>query len=95
MVAFANIGTLALAVIPKPLAPVKLFDTLSTGILAPSKVDEPVPPLATGMVLEESYFVATAVAMLLNSVSISVPFTILLASPVVSASLAAKLTVLV
>ena len=44
---------------------------------------------------EESILVATAVAMLLNSVSISVPLTTLLASPVVSESLAAKLTVFV
>jgi hypothetical protein len=39
-------------------------------------------------------FVADAVAMLLNSVSISVPFTILLASPETKESLAAKLVVL-
>jgi hypothetical protein len=44
---------------------------------------------------EDSIFVAIAVAMLLNSVSISVPLTTLLASPVVSESLAAKFTVFV
>lgn len=45
--------------------------------------------------LARSAFVAIAVAMLLNSVSISVPLTILFASPDGRVSLVAKLVLLV
>jgi hypothetical protein len=74
---------------------------------APAAVEAPVPPSATAKSVmpvieppviaaaELSVFVATAVAMLLNSVSISVPRTTLSGSPGVRLSLVAKLVLFV
>ena len=58
---------------------------------APSGIE--ITPVNAG--LAKFALVATAVEMLLNSVSISVPLTILLASPDTKLSLVAKLVVLV
>jgi hypothetical protein len=74
---------------------------------APAAVEAPVPPSATAKSVipvieppviaaaELSVFVAIAVAMLLNSVSISVPRTTLSGSPGVRLSLVAKLVLFV
>lgn len=103
-----KVGLLDSTALPVPVDVVTPVPPLATGNVptVPPSIGRPVAlvntPLdgvpkagVTSDGLFKSAFVATAVAMLLNSVSISVPLTILSGSPEGSASLVAKLVLFV
>ena len=91
-------SALAVRAVPVMAVPVIVVAVSAAGVVPPMTVLLIVPPVMVGVVrvpLAESTFELTAVATLLNSVSISVPLTIFKGLPDVNASLVAKLVLFV